>query len=227
MLLKKGRKLPPWTGVLGGREPYARTVADLLRKEHGGSHRAIKQLMLQTDASERTVKHWLSAQHGPDTVYFLRLVVSSPIIRAFVLGLIESPTASSLSGPVDRFSLATARKAYVAGEAVGSAPATGMQKNDPERVPKHVPINVSDPIELSERQRWFLTRIADGERCGAKEIVAEWEVSLKTARRDIGALQKAQMLEYVGSCRKGRYRRKHTTFTLSGNSRESSDNIFE
>ena len=44
---------------------------------------------------------------------------------------------------------------------------------------------------------------------GAKEIVAEWEVSLKTARRDISALQKAQLLEYVGSRRKGRYRRKH------------------
>ena len=64
MLLKKGKKLPLWTGVLGGRELYAKTVADLLRKEHGDSHRAIKQLMRQTDASERTIKHWLSAQHG-------------------------------------------------------------------------------------------------------------------------------------------------------------------
>lgn len=208
MLLKKGKKLPLWTGVLGGRELYAKTVADLLRKEHGDSHRAIKQLMRQTDASERTIKHWLSAQHGPDTVYFLRLVVSSPIIRAFVLGLIESPAANPLSDTVDRFSLATARKAYVAGEAVGRSSATAVQKNDPERVP----INVPDPIELSDRQLWFLTRVAEGGRCGAKEIVAEWEVSLKTARRDIGALQKAQLLEYVGSRRKGRYRRKHAAW---------------
>jgi hypothetical protein len=70
MLPKKGRKLPLWTGVLGGREAYARTIAELLRKEHGDSHRAVKQLMQQTAASERTVKHWLAAQHGPDTVYF-------------------------------------------------------------------------------------------------------------------------------------------------------------
>ncbi|WP_225156318.1 MULTISPECIES: hypothetical protein [unclassified Bradyrhizobium] len=166
--------------------------------------------MHQTDASERSVKHWLSAQHGPDTVYFLRLVVSSPIIRAFVLGLIESPAARPPSDPVDRFSLATARKAYVAGEAAGRKPLAIAQKDDPERVPKRVPINVPDQIELSERQRWFLARLAEGGRCGAKEIVAEWEVCLKTARRDIGALQKAQVLEYVGSRRKGRYRHKQT-----------------
>jgi DeoR-like helix-turn-helix domain len=209
MLLKKGKKLPLWTGVLGGRDTYARTVADLLHKEHGDSHRAIKQLMRQTDASERSVKHWLSAQHGPDTVYFLRLVVSSPIIRAFVLGLIERPAANPLSDPVDRFVLASARRAYAAGEAAAGRPATDAQKNVPERVPKRVPINVPNPIELSERQRWFLARVAEGGRCGAKEIVAEWEVSLKTARRDISALQKAQLLEYVGSRRKGIYRRKH------------------
>ena len=35
MLPKKGRKLPLWTGVLGGREIYAQTIAELLRKEHG------------------------------------------------------------------------------------------------------------------------------------------------------------------------------------------------
>jgi hypothetical protein len=147
MLLNKGRRLPRWTGVLGGRETYAGTIAELLRKEHGDSHRAIKQLMRQTDASERTVKHWLSAQHGPDTVYFLRLVVSSPVIRAFVLGLIESPAANALSAPVDRFSLATAREAYAAGEAAGGRPATAARKNDPERVLERDPINVPDPIE--------------------------------------------------------------------------------
>ncbi|WP_084437849.1 hypothetical protein [Shinella sp. HZN7] len=207
MLPKKGRKLPLWTGVLGGREAYAKTIAGLLRKEHGDSHRAIKQLMRQTGASERTVKHWLSAQHGPDTVYFLRLVISSPVIRAFVLGLIESPAANPLTAPVDRLSLAKAREAYAAGEAAGFGPATAAQKNDPERVLERDPINVPDPIELNDRQRWFLARVAEGSRCGAREIVAVWQVSLKTARRDIGALQKAQLLEYVGSRRKGRYRR--------------------
>lgn len=64
MLPKKGRKLPVWEGVLSDRETYAETIAELLRKEHGDSHRATKQLMRQTDASARTVKHWLSGLSG-------------------------------------------------------------------------------------------------------------------------------------------------------------------
>ncbi len=208
MLPKKGRKLPKWEGVLGRRETFAKTIAELLRKEHGESHRAIKQLMHQTAAAERTVKHWLSAQHGPDTVYFLRLVVSSPVIRAFVLGLIESPAANTQAHQIDRVLLAAAREAYAAGEAVGGGPATNRRQNDLDRVPKRDPMNVPDPIELNERQRWFLDRVAEG-RSTANEIAAVWEVSLKTARRDIAVLQKALLLEYVGSRRKGRYRRIH------------------
>lgn len=202
MLPKTGRKLPLWTGVLGGREVYARTIAELLRKEHGDSRRAIKQLMRQTDASERTVKHWLSGQHGPDSLYFLRLVVSSPVIRAFVLGLVDGPAAIPLTGPVDRISLARAREAYAAGEAAGGRSATGTRKNVPERDPKNVP----DRAELNERQHWFLDRVGEV-RSDARDIVAVWAVSLKTARRDIAALKVAGFICYVGSRRKGRYRR--------------------
>lgn len=206
MLPKTGRKFPQWTGVLGGRETYALAIAELLRKEHGDSRRAIKQLMRQTDASERTVKHWLSGQHGPDSVHFLRLVVSSPVIRAFVLGLVDGPAAIPIAGPVDRISLARAREAYAAGEAAGGRAVMGARKSDPERVPERDPINVPDRAELNERQHWFLDRVEEG-RSDAREIAAVWGVSLKTARRDIAALKVAGLICYVGSRRKGRYRR--------------------
>lgn len=206
MLPKTGRKLPLWTGVLGGREVYARTIAELLRKEHGDSRRAIKQLMRQTDASERTVKHWLSGQHGPDSVHFLRLVVSSPVVRAFVLGLVDGPAAIPLTGPVDRISLARAREAYAAGEAAGGRSATGARKNVPDRVSERDPKNVPDRAELNERQHWFLDRVGEV-RSDARDIASVWAVSLKTARRDIAALKVAGLICYVGSRRKGRYRR--------------------
>lgn len=209
MLPKKGRKLPVWAGVLSGREIYAKTIAELLRKEYGESHRAIKQLMRQTHASERAVKHWLSGQHGPDTVFFLRLMVSSPVIRAFVLGLIEGPTANRLGTPVDRFSLAATRAAYIAGETTAAHPTNGHQRNGPISVPNRDPINGPEPIELNERQHWFLAQITEGNRCAASEIVTVWQVSLKTARRDLALLKTANFICYVGSRRKGRYRPKN------------------
>lgn len=202
MLPKKGRKLPVWKGVLGGRDMLAHTIADLLRKEHGDTHRAIKQLMRQTNASERTVKHWLSAQHAPDTLFFLRLMVSSPVIRAFVLGLIEGPASNPLSSASDRPVRAATREAYAVGEAAFSALTKDVRESDPENGPDRDP----EPVDLNERQHWFLERIVDGDRYGAKEIMAIWEVSLKTARRDIRGLQLAGLLVYSGSRRKGRYR---------------------
>lgn len=214
MLQKKGRRLPAWRGVLSGREAYAQTISELLQKEHGDSHRAIKQLMRQTDASERTVKHWLSAQHGPDTVYFLRLVVSSPVIRAFVLGLIEGPASRQKPDLVDRFSLETAKGAYAAGEAILAPLSRGNRQSDPEDDPDRDPMNDPKTAELNERQHWFLTCLAEGGRCGATEIMSTWKVSMKTARRDIRGLQQANLLVYVGSRRKGRYRRTQDTAKL-------------
>ncbi|MBB2701057.1 UNVERIFIED_ORG: hypothetical protein GGI66_005771 [Rhizobium esperanzae] len=162
--------------------------------------------MNQTNASERTVKHWLSAQHAPDTLFFLRLMVSSPVIRAFVLGLIEGPASNPLSSASDRPVRAAAREAYAAGEAAFSALTKDVRESDPENGPDRDPKHDPEPMDLNERQHWFLERIVDGDRYGAKEIMAIWEVSLKTARRDIRGLQLAGLLLYSGSRRKGRYR---------------------
>lgn len=205
MLPKKGRRLPPWEGVLSGRRTYAEAVSDLLRKEHGDSRSGIKQLMRQTHASERTVKHWLSAQHGPDALFFLRLVVSSPVIRALVLGLIESPAARRrIDGP-ERIGTALERGAYAMGEGAAKVPAGDAAGHGPDDVPERDPNNDPDRSELNQRQSWFLARVVVGDRLGASEIVSTWRVSLKTARRDIADLKDKTLIRYTGSRRKGHY----------------------
>lgn len=213
MLPKMGRKLPPWSGALAGRKAYALTIAGLLRKEHGESHRAIKQLMRKTDASERTVKHWFSGQHGPNSLYLMRLVISSPIIGAFVLDLMEEAAAKQSTHPLDQPLLSEIRRVYAADGTFEGSRTTGASKNVPNNVPNNVPINVpkktlinvSDLTEFSERQKWFLTQIRDGARVGAKEIALAWGVTAKTARRDISALKHAKLIEFVGARRKGLY----------------------
>ncbi len=202
MLPKKGRKLPKWKGAMAGREAYAETIAELLKREHGGTHRAVKQVMRLTDASERTVKHWLAAQHGPDTVFFLRLLTNSPVIRAFVIGLIESSQAvgqdwqASDHRPIRRSSKTPDM----------SPLRQDRRQNDRINDPISDPIN--DPINeaLNERQRWFLDRVAAGHRCRAADICGHWKVSPKTARRDIMGLCTTGRVRFTGARRNGRYR---------------------
>lgn len=201
MLPKTGRKLPNWQGVLAGRQAYADVMAALLRQEHGGSHRAVKQLMRQTDASERTVKHWLAAQHGPDTVFLLRLIATSAVIRAFVLGLVESPVISregySAGQPGYNGVLSNARRAGLSGHPI--------RGDDPGSDPIGVPENDPEADILNERQRWFLERVARGFRCRARDITVHWDVSLKTAKRDIAGLCRAGFVRFVGARRNGHY----------------------
>lgn len=202
MLPKKGRKLPKWEGVLAGRQVYAETIAQLLEREHGGTHRAVKQLMTLTDASERTVKHWLSGQHGPDTVFFLRLVTSSPVIRAFVIGLIESSQgAGDDRHGVDQKAARRSSKASDA-QPLRQDRRQNVRINDPKTDP------INDPITdaLNDRQRWFLGRVAAGHRCRAADICSHWKVSAKTARRDIAALSAMGLIRFTGARRNGRYR---------------------
>lgn len=202
MLPKKGRKLPKWEGVLVGRQAYAETIAQLLEREHGGTHRAVKQVMKLTDASERTVKHWLSGQHGPDTVFFLRLVTSSPVIRAFVIGLLESS-----QGAGDDRQGVDKKAARRPSKTSDTQPLRqDRRQNDRINDPKTDPIN--DPITdaLNERQRWFLGRVAAGHRCRAADICGHWKVSVKTARRDIAALSASGLIRFTGARRNGRYR---------------------
>lgn len=202
MLPKKGRRLPAWKGALAGRQAYAETIAELLRREHGRSHRAVKQVMKLTDASERTVKHWLAAQHGPDTVFFLRLLTNSPVIRAFVLGLIESShmpargseQAESRDLQLDHFTQTVLR--------------SGQELSRHDQINDRLNVPLTDPISdaLNERQRWFLARVATGARCRADEISVYWKVSTKTARRDVAGISALGLIRFTGARRNGRYR---------------------
>lgn len=214
MLPKMGRKLHPWNGALAGCEAYAQTVANLLRREHEDSHRAIKQLMRHSGASERSVKNWLSADHGPDSLYLLRLAVNSPVIRAVILHLFEDTATQLYSDPIDSPRLSEIRKPYAASATLDGSRTKREWKNGVKNVPNKVPknvlkndsANVRDLPELSERQRWFLEQVLEGTLLGAKEISLVWSVSLKTARRAIGELQRARLVQYVGSPRRGIYK---------------------
>lgn len=68
-----------------------------------------------------------------------------------------------------------------------------------------VTINCPEFAELNPRQEWFLERVARNEKCTAEDLANHWEVTLRTAKRDIGVLRDNGRIIFVGSRRLGRY----------------------
>jgi len=76
-------------------------------------------------------------------------------------------------------------------------------------VPVNVPVNV--PVAdaaLNERQQWFLEQLSVGRSVKAVDIEAQWGVVEKTAKRDISALKKMDLIVFVGAPKTGRYQLK-------------------
>ncbi len=67
------------------RVDYQFAIAAALKRELGGSHRAIKTLIKWTDVSERTAKNWLSGNHGPSGEHLIVLMRCSDEVLSSVL----------------------------------------------------------------------------------------------------------------------------------------------
>ena len=202
MLPKKGRMLHPWNGLAKSAKDYAELIAETLRREHDETHRTVKTVMRWTDASERSVKNWLSGESGPSGYFLMRLCVKSATIRTLVLELIvESGVPPSTSSAKVLDAMPTAADRLSAPEIEGSNGDTyGDIYGDID-----VTINSTAPAPANPRQQWFLDRVARGERCTAEDIANHWQVALRTAKRDITLLRDNGRVRFEGSQRLGRY----------------------
>jgi len=63
----------------------------------------------------------------------------------------------------------------------------------------NVPVNVPVSLHLNERQVWFLEKLTEGMHFRSPDLVKQWKVSEKTAKRDILVIQEHKLVEFVGS----------------------------
>lgn len=64
-----------------------------------------------------------------------------------------------------------------------------------------VPVNVP----VNERQEWFLEQLRSGKSCKASDLAAQWQVTEKTAKRDIADLKKKHLIIFAGAPKTGEY----------------------
>ena len=93
MLPKKGKMFHLWVGLAKSPKDYAELIGDALKEEHGDTHRSVKTIMRWTNASERSVKNWLSGESGPSGYFLMRLFAKSAAVQALVLELITDASA--------------------------------------------------------------------------------------------------------------------------------------
>ncbi len=89
MFPKMGKTFPNEDKQPIDRQEYQNAVAVALKRELGGSHRAIKTLMKWAGVSERTGKNWLNGTHAPSGENLVSLMRNSDEAMAIVLKLAE------------------------------------------------------------------------------------------------------------------------------------------
>lgn len=87
MFPKMGKTFPDDDEGKVDRLKYQMAIAAALKRELGGSHRAIKTVMRWTGVSERTAKNWHAGSHGPSGEHLVELLRNSNEVLAAVLSL--------------------------------------------------------------------------------------------------------------------------------------------
>lgn len=85
MFPKKGNKLHQPRDGNGQSISFDNLIAAALKSELGSSHQAVKTVARWTGASERAVKYWFAASHGPSGEHLVALVKNSDAVWHAVL----------------------------------------------------------------------------------------------------------------------------------------------
>ncbi len=224
MFPKKGNSFPGGNDRENGSQNYSAMIATALRAELGTSHRATKTVMRWTGASERMVKHWFAARHGPSGKYLIVLLRECDAVFDAVLSdagrrdmMASARFWAARDAMVEVMELAEREKfgppaVRSTGADLHGGPAKRVLNdrdsdriNDPEDDRVRKSAGPSRRREINLRQRWYLDALAAGRDIGADDLRRRWNVSEKTARRDMAALKERGAIEFVGTPRSGRY----------------------
>lgn len=164
-------------------------VAKILRAEHIQSDAVVKRIARATGAHTETVKKWYNGQNAPSAAHLITLMRTYPTIYQTVMGLAEWT-------PFD------------------PSPCGGLSLS-PNRIKSEiytdnfVGINVLVPLalnaKLNERQLWFLGQLQQKGAVRGSDIARVWDVTERTAERDVAALVAAGLVFYRGSRKVGKY----------------------
>ncbi|MGN6210503.1 DeoR family transcriptional regulator [Asticcacaulis sp.] len=201
-LSKKDRNFPGGNGLSSDAQ-LAEIIAGALRQDFGDTPSSIKQIGRLTKAHLRAIKNWYIAKNAPSSRYLLILARSSPSILRFILMQIGGEDLW------DVFDLS--QRQVLKGPVKYDLPVAEVTDNQ----------NVTTTVisrSPKERRKWFIEQLSTGHKVTAEDLMARWNVNLRTARRDISDLVAAGLILFRGGRRNGFYElvvsRKKEQFVL-------------
>ena len=187
---KEGHLLPTPLPV-GLERILAEEITRILRLEYAGIPSPVKRISLKTGIAVATIRKWYSGRNLPRMAHILVLTRCYPEVLILLL---------KFSGHDYLCPYVFSPEQMVDAHFTAAAPT----ETSGENVPINVPIN-SWPVDLNERQVWFLIALGRDSRVVASDIAARWKVAEKTAKRDIANLKTRGLVAYVGARKTGKY----------------------
>lgn len=174
----------------------ATMVANSLRYEHQADTSVVKEIGIITGANLHTINKWCQAVNAPKSAHLLMLAASYPQVLKNVLEMI---------GRGDVWELCLAENIPDRMRPVPGRQLNGKQFYRDKFVPINVIVDLEIAIKLNQRQLWFVGQLQHGKRLKADDIVSQWWVNRKTAKRDISSLVEYGVIRYNGARKNGFY----------------------
>lgn len=177
------------------RQTVAQMVSNTLRSAHQKNGSSIKEIDNITGIGAYTISNWYQANNTPSSVHLLMLMTFYPGLLRNILETITT-AREQLSLPPNSVELTF----------VGELSFYEEQNIYRD---KNVPINISAYVKsefpLTQRQLWFLAKLQDKEKLNARTISDHWQVSRRTAKRDIAYLTEHKCIRFCGAPKNGHY----------------------
>lgn len=165
-------------------------VTHSLYKDFSKHTSTIKKIGHITGANLRTIKNWYDGLKAPSSLHFIKLVKASPTLQQWILTYLFGPDFWQDYALIDQAVRERESKGRVLSQSTQHAQNDG-------------PVNV--PLKLNKRQKWFLLKLKIEPGISAKDIVRQFNISLRTAKRDIADLKEKGRIRYCGARKNGYY----------------------
>lgn len=165
-------------------------VTHSLYKDFSSHTSTIKRIGQITKANPRTIKNWYAGLKTPSSLHFIKLVKASPTLQQWMLIYLFGEDFW------DDYNLIH--------QIIQDEEHDDNSCSQEIPVPQsNVPANV--PIKINQRQKWFLLQLKNAPEISAKEISDNFQVSHKTAKRDLADLKEKGRIKFKGATKNGHY----------------------